>query len=933
MNDNVTSSTSPIHFIPGVPLLMEGCRLAAVQSQPGLYLSWRNLDQKIVEKASITLYCYDTARELLAFSSYQYTDLQKNQGESFGDDILIPCQPDHPNRIEVELQSIQFADDTTWQPEEETWFAITMEQEGPAIRPMHAPEKTQKGQTPVKKNPPAVSKETAKAQPRRRARVLIPCALALLAALICAVIFYVIPERNYQAAQDLLANGQYDAASLAFQALGDYKDAPEMVLGVYYIEAENLLAQGDREGAIAAFAKAGDYTNAAARIDAIQYQQAQALLAQGQEEAAYALFSSIPHYEDAAEQARNIRLDQASRAMMAGDYAAAATLYQGLGENEHPPIYAHAQSLFRQGLYGQAAAAWQFIIDYQDSRYQIYQCAQAASAAQDYALSIQLFTSLADYQDSPARVLADTYALAQMLLNTGENQQALEIFQRLGDYENAPDLALEARYRIASTDLEGGRYAQAKAAFLALSDYKDSPQMALEADYQAACFAQAQGDYPAAIDLFSALADYKDSADQLIQCRYSHAAALLDNQDYDGAIQYFIALHGYENSDDLLLEAYYGKALALSAQGELAAAYDYFLLAQNYLDAPQLALDHAFNYGLQLQALGQYEEALSWYSLAGDHPQIPQQKFLIGEIYFASQAYDQALAILKECTQVEGANEYLYALGQYFESVQLPVRAYAAYVYAGDYQDSADRRLALMETMKTLADQAFRQGQFQEADLMYETLAQGGVVTEESLQAEFFAFLTQPGRKLTLGAYPQAADGTVSPVIWRVLTSTNGYATLLADQPLGCAKYESRNETTVAKTLSNYSSMFTNTEKTAVGNCYLLTQQQLKKYLPTPAERTAIPTPYAKSQAVESGTYRTEGVWTASKSDDFNYVIYDFATGAIGQNSLTFKTNYVRPAAELKLNSSLYQLLSDPLNGYAFYDALGNQIAFQSRYQ
>lgn len=936
MADGVHAENPSIHFIPGAPLLLEGCRLSSDIHLPGLYLKWRNLDQQALRMVSITLYCYNEAHELLAFSSHQYDDLHALQGEAFGDDMLIPCQPDHPCRVEVELHGAAFDQGSAWQPEKETWYSLSLEQPPlDSAPPQEAQEqkKEDEAQPEIMEAPADMPQKPAPRRNRRPARVILPCALLLVIVAVCAVIFYVIPEKNYQAAQELLSRGEYDAASQAFREVGNYKDAPQMILGVYYTEAEARLAQGDREGAIAAFAKAGDYTNAPDRIDAIRYQQAQSLLTQGQEEAAFTLFSSIPHYEDAAAQARNIRLDQAGRAMAACDYAAAAAIYAGLGEDENAPIYAHAQSLFQQGQYGMAADAWQFIIDYQDSREQIYQCALAASAAQDYALSIPLFTFLSDYQDSKARILSDTYAKGQMLLQAGENSQALDIFLALGEYEAAPVMALEARYRIAAEDLQKGNYAQAKAAFLALQDYQDSPRMALEADYQQALAACAAQEYPDAIHLFTDLANYKDSADRLIQARYGHAVLLLQQENYDEAIAGFIALNHYQDSDQMLLQAYYGKALALSARSELAAAYDYFLLAQNYQDAPQLALDHAFNHALQLQALEQFEDALAWYALAGDHPQIAQQKFLIGEAYFARQLYDQSLAVLKECPQAEGAQEYLYALGQYFESAQLPVRAYAAYVYAGDYMDSGDRRIILMEHMKILAAQALSEGRFQEADLMYETMALGGMVFEESLQAEFLSFLTQPGRKLTLGTYPQGPDGAAAPVIWRVLESGNGYATLLAEQPLGCAQFESRSDNRVSDLLISLSDMFAGLEKECTGNCYLLTQKELKKYLPAARDRITVPTAYAQSQFIEKGTYRTEGVWTADQSDSFNYVIYDPDTGIFNPASLSFKTNYVRPAVQLRLNATLYQLMGNAASGYLFFDAQGNEVPFQSRYQ
>lgn len=74
------------------------------------------------------------------------------------------------------------------------------------------------------------------------------------------------PEGKYEKAQELLANGQYEDALAAFEALGDYKDAAHRVLEVRYLQAEQLLADGCYEEAIAAFEALGDYLDSQQRI-------------------------------------------------------------------------------------------------------------------------------------------------------------------------------------------------------------------------------------------------------------------------------------------------------------------------------------------------------------------------------------------------------------------------------------------------------------------------------------------------------------------------------------------------------------------------------------------------------------------------------------------------------------------------------------------
>lgn len=764
-------------------------------------------------------------------------------------------------------------------------------------------------------------------------RKLIFPVLLLIGLLACAAYFYFIPEYRYQKACSLIDQGKYDAASQAFRELGDYKDAPEMVLGVYYTEAEVLLAQGDRAGAIAAFEKAGDHSNAADRIDAIQYQNATALLNAGKEDEAYALFRSILHYQDAREQARAIRVHQAARAMEVEDYAGAAAIYIALGEDEKAPIHAWAKELFGKKEYASAAHAWQFIIGYADSQDCIYRCAMAASNQRDYALSTDLFTYLADYKDSKNLLQADAYAWGVLLMEEGDYQKALSLFDGLGDFENAPLMAMECRYCLALEDLNSGRYAQAKAAFMALGSYQDSEQLVREADYRSGMAAMVTGDYATAMDIFLSLQDYQDSADYLLLARYRLAQDLMVRGDYDGAIVLFMMLDHYEDSAAMLLQSYYGKALFLSNRGDTQGAYEYFLLAKDWADAPQLALDQAFTHAMNLHLQGDYEGALLWYDRAGSNPEIQQQRFLIGEIYFSLQEYSKALDVFRLCASQEGAGEYLYAIGQHYESQHDVISAYAAYVYAENHMPSQECRLLLAPQVQALADQAFRQGQFAAADNIYALLYRGGTITEEALLAEFFAFLTQPDRKFTLGVYPQGADGAVAPVIWRFIENNGQRIILLADQPLDCVQYTSRTTADAEAFLRDLPAFFNAMEQLAIEKIYLPSQQQLKKYLPGAADRICQPTEYARSKSIPEGTYRTEGVWTATASDAFNCVIYNPQTGVMGHASLTFKTNYVRPALEVQLNAALHQLLTAPENGYFFYDETGASVAFLSRYQ
>ena len=70
----------------------------------------------------------------------------------------------------------------------------------------------------------------------------------------------------------------------AFEAMGDYEDAPERALASHYAHADALLSNGEYDSALTAFTALGDYSDyedAPERALASHYAHAEALLAAG----------------------------------------------------------------------------------------------------------------------------------------------------------------------------------------------------------------------------------------------------------------------------------------------------------------------------------------------------------------------------------------------------------------------------------------------------------------------------------------------------------------------------------------------------------------------------------------------------------------------------------------------------------------------------
>ncbi|MGN1019073.1 MAG: TIR domain-containing protein [Aristaeellaceae bacterium] len=121
-----------------------------------------------------------------------------------------------------------------------------------------------------------------KARKRKRLMIaIVSAAVVLVVALSLLITKVIIPGNHYKEAEALLAAGEYDAASEAFAALENYKDAADRVLEPYYVQAEALLADGDQDGAAEAFARAAGYQDALTRYYNMKYAQGEGSIAAG----------------------------------------------------------------------------------------------------------------------------------------------------------------------------------------------------------------------------------------------------------------------------------------------------------------------------------------------------------------------------------------------------------------------------------------------------------------------------------------------------------------------------------------------------------------------------------------------------------------------------------------------------------------------------
>ncbi len=139
---------------------------------------------------------------------------------------------------------------------------------------------------------------------------IVGCFVLLLAITYALMTQVIMPSSQYNKADDLFAAGQYEEAAVAFEKLGDYKDAPERVEecneaqlerenAVAYQQAENMLKKGDYEEAIVAFGALDDYRDATERVAETYYEYAEKMLESENAYKAATLFGKAAGYKDA----------------------------------------------------------------------------------------------------------------------------------------------------------------------------------------------------------------------------------------------------------------------------------------------------------------------------------------------------------------------------------------------------------------------------------------------------------------------------------------------------------------------------------------------------------------------------------------------------------------------------------------------------------
>ena len=288
----------------------------------------------------------------------------------------------------------------------------------------------------------------------KSALLLLPlCAFLLLTGFTSSV------EKDYQDAEALLAEGNYEAASAKFRELGSYEEASRLLM---YSRAASAAESGDYDTARRAFSALDSFRDAPEMLRYYEGREAETegRIALSSEEYAEAIrelknaaeiYGSLPGFRDTAERAsacQSALYEQGRVLLGAARYTEARDLFSALGSySDSAGLNGYCEACLLEASGSSLAAAERFsalpgVLDAaaraDANREQVYQQALSLSAGGQQEASINLFNALGSYRDaqqqrdSTIRLLLDErlrngeYDGVSLLLDTAAEAMSLQ---------------------------------------------------------------------------------------------------------------------------------------------------------------------------------------------------------------------------------------------------------------------------------------------------------------------------------------------------------------------------------------------------------------------------------------------------------------------------------------------------------------------------
>jgi len=484
-------------------------------------------------------------------------------------------------------------------------------------------------------------------------------------------------QSKYEKGNALIAKGEYQKAAEAFETLGGYEDAPQLVI---YCRAMAAGEEGKYQDCISTLENLGQFKDAPMQLN---YYRARSLEATG----------ALP-----ADDLQWYDQDGWTSYFCAADIYGGMPLFRDCtarSEACYEAVYARALALGGQNNYNAAIEVLATLGPWGTAATQAdYYAACNLSASGYPLLAADQFDLLGEYADAPEKAAAlrlSVYENAENYMAEGKFGPAYQIFSSLGDYSHergdAATRAKDAAYRKGESFITGEErdYDEAREAFFLAGDYVPQDGAAAAERIKECWYLEGQSllacetpEYENAKLAFEKAGDYSDAATAFSRLCYQKGEALLqqENPAYAAAREAFFLAGDYVPQDgaaaaDRIKECWYleGQSLLACENPDYENAKLAFEKAGDYSDAATAFIRLCYEKG---EALLQQENPA--YAAA-------REAFGHGEGYVPQDGAAAADRI-KECWYLEGQSLLACETPEY-ENAKL------AFEKAGDYSDAA----------------------------------------------------------------------------------------------------------------------------------------------------------------------------------------------------------------------------------------------------
>ncbi|MBP1560417.1 MAG: tetratricopeptide repeat protein [Oscillospiraceae bacterium] len=291
---------------------------------------------------------------------------------------------------------------------------------------------------------------------------------------------------DYNKANDLVNNGQYDEAIAIYKELVDYKDCTQLISAAKYAKAEDLLASGEFDAAENIFGELGGYKDSSSRILETKYTKAEHHFNLSEFDIAISIYTELGEYSDCREKLRQSHIGLSNKAFEANDFLTAIDeMYEADPEN----------------------------LEYIDNCY--YKNAEKLISEENYQEAIDSLTEIKKMECKDL-LLSTKYSLGLQLLDKKNYSEAAIVFSKI-EYKDSNSLA---NYAKGMDYVNAGNYTKAIDAFSKTNNVYDSEAMSqqcLEILYKECCENISNNMYENIGKNLEVLVkhNYKDSANKL----------------------------------------------------------------------------------------------------------------------------------------------------------------------------------------------------------------------------------------------------------------------------------------------------------------------------------------------------------------------------------------------------------------------------------